>query len=241
MPCCRRVSDGGTVPVGDGLTRELILSGVLPDLIRAVDPTVRVSTDAERAASLRAMLDRRPEHGQGVWVFGYGSLIWNPCFHHLAQRLAHAPDWHRSFCLSVRAGRGTPENPGLMLGLRPGLGATGAVFRIAEDAVEQELDVLWRREMVADGYIPHWVAVADPSGAPFGHAIAFTINPDSQGYCDLPQDVVVERLATARGRLGTAAEYLFRTRDGLRALGIRDPFVEELAELVDVRLKADVA
>jgi cation transport protein ChaC len=235
------VSEGKAVPVSDGLTRELILSGVLPDLLRAVDPSVRVLTDAERAASLRAVLDRRPEHGQGVWVFAYGSLIWNQCFHHVAQRLAHAPDWHRSFCLSVRAGRGTPENPGLMLGLRPGLGATGAVFRIAEDAVEQELDILWRREMVAEGYIPHWVAVADPSGAPFGHAIAFTINPEGPGYCDLPQDAVVERLATARGGLGTAAEYLFRTRDGLRALGIRDPFVEDLAHLVEARLRIPVA
>jgi cation transport protein ChaC len=220
-----------------GLTRDLILSGVLPDLVRAADPNIRVLSDEERRLSLRAMLDQRPEHGQGVWVFGYGSLIWNPSFHHIAQRLAHAPDWHRSFCLSIRSGRGTPEVPGLMLGLRPGLGATGAVFRIAEEAVEQELDILWRREMVADGYIPRWVVVSDPEGEPFGHAIAFTINPDGPGFCELPQRDVIERLATARGGLGTAAEYLFRTRDGLQELGIHDPFVENLAQLVEARLK----
>jgi cation transport protein ChaC len=231
------MSDAPEKPAQFSLTREMILSGALPDLVRAVDPTIRLLSDAERAASLRATLDQRPEHGQGLWVFAYGSLIWNPSFHHIAQRLAHAPDWHRSFCLSVRAGRGTPAAPGLMLGLRPGLGATGAVFRIAEHALEQDLDILWRREMVADGYIPRWISVADPHGAPFGQAIAFTINPEGSSFCELSQGDVVERLATARGGLGTAAEYLFRTREGLQALGIHDPFVENLAQLVEARLK----
>lgn len=246
----RRVADasvpGPTVPdhpapeaasvLGGGLTRDLILSGVLPELIRLADPAIHILSDAERAASLRQTLDTRPEHGQGLWVFAYGSLIWNPAFHHVGQRLAHVPDWHRSFCLSTRSGRGTPDVPGLMLGLRPGRGATGAVFRIAEDALESELDVLWRREMVADGYIPRWVAVADPHGDAFGHAIAFTINPHGPAFVDLPEPEVVQRLATARGGLGTAAEYLLNTRDGLRQLGIHDEFVEELARLVEARL-----
>lgn len=224
-----------------GLTRELLLSGELPRLIAEQNPEIRVLSDAERRASLDAVLAGRREVGQGVWVFAYGSLIWNPLFHHVERRRAHVPGWRRSFCLKVKMGRGTPENPGLMLGLaadRPGgPGCTGVAFRIAEDQVEPELDLLWRREMVAAGYIPRWVALEDRAGARFAHAIAFTINPEGPSYCgDLPEAEVVERLATARGRLGSAAEYLLRTHAGLAELGIVDPFVERLAQKVDARL-----
>lgn len=224
-----------------GLTRELLLSGDLPRMIAESNPEMRVLSDEERAASLAAVLANRPGVGQGVWVFAYGSLIWNPLFHYVERRRAHVSGWRRSFCLKVKLGRGTPENPGLMLGLaadRPGgPGCTGVAFRIAESLLDAELDLLWRREMVAAGYIPRWVALQDDSGTCFGHAIAFTINPEGPSYCgDLPQDEVVERLATARGRLGSAAEYLLRTHAGLAELGIVDPFVEELAQKVDARL-----
>jgi glutathione-specific gamma-glutamylcyclotransferase len=220
------------------LTREFLLSGELPVLIAKLLPGVRVLSDAERAASLHATLAARPEHGDGVWMFAYGSLIWNPTIHYRARRLARAVGWHRSFCLSVKAGRGTHENPGLMLGLQPGGDCTGVAFRIEEAVVEQELDVLWRREMVAEGYVPRWVTIDDTEGREIGGAIAFTINPAGPSYCgELPEAEVVRRLATARGGLGSGAEYLFNTRDGLRSLGIRDPFVERLAELVTAEMK----
>ena len=224
------------------LNREFLLSGRLGEEIRRINPEMKVLSDAERAASLRAMLADRPDAGpdgaQGVWVFAYGSLIWNPMVHHVDRVAAHTPDWHRSFCLSVKGGRGTPDNPGLMLGLRPGGGCTGVAFRIEEALVEPELDLLWRREMVARGYIPRWVKLSSPAGETIGHGIAFTIDPEGPGYCDLCEEDVVRRLATASGRMGTAAEYLFRTRDGLRELGIHCPFVERIAILVDAEIAA---
>ncbi len=220
------------------LTREFLLSGRLPAEIARWSPEIRVFSDAERQASLHAMLDTRPERGGGVWVFAYGSLIWNPMIHHVDRVAAHAPDWHRAFCLSTPGGRGTPENPGLMLGLRPGGGCTGVAFRIAEALVEPELDLLWRREMVARGYIPRWAALHDRQGREIGAGIAFTIDPEGPFYAgDLPDAVVARRLATAQGRLGTAAEYLFRTRDGLRELGIDCPFVERIATLVTAEMQ----
>lgn len=218
------------------LNREFLLSGRLGEEIRKWSPEVHVLSDEERAASLASFLAYRPEHGEGVWVFAYGSLIWNPMVHHAERLAAHTPDWHRSFCLATKGGRGTPDNPGLMLGLRPGGGCTGVAFRIEEDLVAPELDLLWRREMVARGYIPRWVKLATPGGDPVGHGVAFTIDPGGPGYCDLAEEVVVQRLATARGRIGTAAEYLYRTRDGLRELGIHCPFVERIATLVDVEI-----
>ena len=99
--------------------------------------------------------------------------------------------------------------------------------------------MLWRREMVADGYIPRWVTIEDAEDVEIAGAIAFTINPNGPTYCgDLPEAEVVRRIATARGRFGTSAEYLFNTRDGLRRMGIRDPFVERLADLVAVEMKS---
>jgi len=231
------------------LNREFLLSGRLVEEIRRWSPDMRVYSDAERAALLAAFLAERPEpgHGAGVWVFAYGSLIWNPMVHHVERRAAHTPDWHRAFCLSTSGGRGTPENPGLMLGLRPGPGyadgCTGVAFRIDEALIGPELDLLWRREMVAPGYIPRWVELAvpkgaDPGGATLGHGIAFTSDSAGPGYCDLAEEVIVRRIATASGRMGTAAEYLFRTRDGLRELGIDCPFVERIAVLVDAEMAA---
>ena len=216
------------------LTRARLLSGELADNIRRLHPEAKVLTDAERAASLADMLAARKDSGNGVWVFAYGSLIWNPAIHIVERVAAHTPDWRRSYCLSVKMGRGTPENPGLMLGLAPGDGCTGIALRVAEDMLAEELDILWRREMVAAGYIPRWVPIHAPdSGATLGHAIAFTINPEGPSYCgDLDEVEMVRRLATAHGQLGSSREYLLNTHDGLQQVGITDPFLERLVGLV---------
>jgi cation transport protein ChaC len=216
-----------------GLTREYLMSGGLTEYIRRTNPNAHLLTEEQRQASLTAMLADRPEHGDGVWVFAYGSLIWNPAMHISDRRLARATGWHRDFCLAATGGRGTPDNPGMLLGLKAGGECIGAVLRIAEDAIPQELEILWRREMVADGYIPRWITVDAPDGTPIGSAIAFTINPTGPSYCGpLPEAELVRRIATARGAIGTAADYLFNTRDGLRSLGITDPLLERLGDAV---------
>jgi cation transport protein ChaC len=77
----------------------------------------------------------------------------------------------------------------------------------------------------------------DDAGKPFGAAVTFTINPDAPTYAgDLPEAEVVRRIATARGRMGTAAEYLFNTRDGLHGLGIADAFIDDMARKVEAVL-----
>jgi cation transport protein ChaC len=221
-------------PPRHALTRDFLLDAGFADMIRRALPGVVLLTDAERAASVRAILDARPEHGDGLWLFSYGSLIWNPTFHYRTRRAARIAGWHRAFCLAARGGRGTPDNPAMLLGLMPGGTCTGAAFRIDEAVVEQELDIVWRREMVSAAYIPRWVDMTDGETA-----IAFTINPDAPTYVgDLPEAEVVRRIATARGPIGTAAEYLFNTRDGLHSLGIADPFIDELARKVEAAVVA---
>jgi cation transport protein ChaC len=213
------------------LTRERLLSGAVEEMVRSAFGS-RLLTDAEREASLRNTLAARPDHGSGIWLFGYGSLIWNPTVHYVESRTASIEGWHRAFCLSTPAGRGTPEYPGLVLALDAGGSCTGAAFRIAEEVLVEELSLVWRREMLTGAYIPHWVPLRDRTGVIFGHGIAFTINRAGPQYADLPEAEVVRRLATAKGALGSASEYLFQTRDGLQTLGVHDPLIDHLAREV---------
>src|SRR6185503_17148909 len=137
---------------GVKLTRESILDGSFHASVRAtLGANVRFLTDAERAAQVTAILARAPRPGR-VWVFAFGSLIWNPAFHFVERRTARIHGFHRQFCLWARAGRGSPECPGLMLSLVSGGSCTGVAYRIARGAVVTELDVLWRREMSTMAY-----------------------------------------------------------------------------------------
>ncbi|CAN5557372.1 gamma-glutamylcyclotransferase [soil metagenome] len=219
-------------PAAPVVTRALLELGGAEALLKKDAPCAKLLTDAERAASLEAILRVRPA-GE-LWIFAYGSLIWNPALKSAERRTARVNGWRRSFCLSMTAGRGTPNAPGLVLGLDQGGSCLGATCRIAEEDLATELPILWRREMMLGGYIPRWVELIDDDGVVFGNAIAFTIDTQSQHYAgSLPLQVVVNRLATAAGGWGSSADYLFQTRDGLRARGIPDPDLERLAALVE--------
>ncbi|MBV9734785.1 MAG: gamma-glutamylcyclotransferase [Acidisphaera sp.] len=226
---------GAETPAEAGviLTRDLLLDDSLQRMVTRAAPGVQWWSEAERAHSLASTLALRPLPHDGVWLFAYGSLIWNPTIHFAERRVARIRGWHRAFCLATAAGRGTPENPGLVLGMDRGGTCTGCAFRIAEADVTAELAVLWRREMLAGSYVPRWLTVRALDGTPFARAIAFTIDRARPSYAGaLTEAETVRRLATARGALGSGAEYLFRTRDGLRSLGLRDRTVEHLADQV---------
>ncbi|MET0349318.1 MAG: gamma-glutamylcyclotransferase [Rhizobacter sp.] len=218
----------GTAPV---LTRRLLESGTLDALVKADDPNVRLLTERERLASLRETLALRPPGD--VWVFGYGSLVWNAAINAVERRLAKVDGWHRAFCLSITALRASADRPGVMLSLDRGGSCCGAAYRLAEDAVERELRLLWRREMTIEGYVPRWVQVMDADGARIGVAIAFTTDATHPHYAgDLGEACLAHRLSTAAGSLGTAADYLHRTCEGLQAAGIPDPALRRLNGLV---------
>jgi cation transport protein ChaC len=219
--------------VRDILHREMLLGDGLSAMV-ARGGRLHVRSAAEREASLADTLAARPCAGEGVWVFGYGSLIWNPIIHHDQRRVVVLEGYHRAFCLGTPVGRGTPDNPGLVLGLIEGDRCEGVAFRIAEPDVPAELDLLWRREMLADGYVARWVSLRARADGTTLPALAFVVNRGAAFYAgDLPEHETVRRLATARGELGSSAEYLLRTRDGLRDLGLHDPLIERLAEKVE--------
>lgn len=232
--------DDAATGSGHALTREMLLTGGLEAMASRAAPGLRLLTDVERAENLRTTLDAHPAPvsvaTDGVWLFAYGSLLWNPTVHIVERRLVRVAGWRRRFCLNARAGRGTADNPGLLLGLIEGEHCDGLALRVEPGQVAVELDLLWRREMLSRAYVPRWLHAVDGDGRALA-ALAFTMDPASRGYAGgLTEDAVVERLATARGELGTCADYLFHTEAELRVHGIDDPVLATIADRVRARL-----
>ncbi len=211
------------------LTREQIQSGWVQQMAREAGHTMKVLTDDELATSRRDMLARAPS--KEIWVFGYGSLIWNPAFHFDERRIGVIHGFHRRFCLWTTLGRGSPDCPGLMLGLDRGGSCRGVVLRITPELVESETDVLWRREMVSNAYVPAWVRASTDTGEVW--AIAFTINRHHDRYAEkMSEDKAADVIARAVGRVGPCRDYLLNTVDHLKQLGIHDRAMARLAEKV---------
>lgn len=196
-------------------------------------------SDEDYAGYVAEVLAGRPDSGE-VWVFAYGSLIWNPEFDFVEERLGTVSGWHRSFCLGwVRIYRGTPERPGIMLAMDRGGSCRGLVFRLPPEAVEANMLKILRREMPikrAQAIPARWVTVRSPHG-PL-RAVAFPISRKSDTYLPgLTEDVVVEALATAAGERGSMAEYLHSTVQHLLDRGIHDGYLWRMQELVAARIE----
>lgn len=179
----------------------------------------------EREACRKRLFDDWP--GGDLWIFAYGSLMWDPALRFREVRRAHVADHERAFCLVEKGGRGTPELPGLMAGLAPGTGCDGLVFRIAEADIPLETEILWRRERIGPAYVPAFVT-ADTDAGPV-RALAFVADESAEGIdLTLTRDAQVRHIATGRGILGTSLEYLENIVGHFEVLGIDDPDLLEL-------------
>jgi glutathione-specific gamma-glutamylcyclotransferase len=203
-------------------------AGPPPDLVR--------SSEADWAADVQEILLAKPD-GQDVWIFAYGSLLWNPAVEYIEERAAVAHGWHRSFCIRMRTWRGTLEQPGLMMGLDRGGQCKGLVYRLAADSVEAQLGSLVRRELPMrpanrpPTHSPRWVTVNTTEGA--FRALAYVVNRQGPNYAGgLTPEETAEIVATACGHGGSCAEYLYSTLSQLEALGIRDRNLWRLQKLV---------
>ena len=212
------------------LTRADLESDRLRNLFRQANPGVWVLSDAELESSLQSVLQSHPA-GEDVWLFGYGSLIWNPLLHFEERHVAKLHGYHRRFCLWSHIGRGSPQKPGLVLGLDSGGSCRGVAFRIRGDHAKNELRLLWRREMVLGSYCPRWVKV--DLGDRDLSAIAFIVRRDHPSYAGrLPLDTVLKIMVSARGFLGTPTEYLHETIQGLLKHGVRDAYLMKIRKHV---------
>jgi cation transport protein ChaC len=186
----------------------------------------RLPDEAIEASRLALLGDHKG--GEDLWIYCYGSLMWDPGFHFTEVRLADAHGYQRRFTLKIDLGRGSRDHPALMLSLEQQEGCCrGLAFRIAADTVHAESAILWRREMLRGGYSPAMVPMTTPQG-PIT-ALAFVSNTAHPSYVgELPFAETAATIASGKGILGTNREYLVQLAMQLEALDIHDPYVAQL-------------
>lgn len=187
-------------------------------------------SDAEREATRDAALSDRA--GEDLWIFAYGSLMWDPGFYFDEVRVARAEGYQRSFCLKMKIGRGSPENPGLMAALDLGQACDGLVFRIRAEHVEPETQIIWRREMIGYGYVPTFVPLETRAGPV--EALTFVVDRESGRYAGgLDVDHAARLIARAHGINGTNLEYLDNLAAQLDLLELEDEGFVELYRRIE--------
>ncbi|PJI86094.1 cation transport protein ChaC [Yoonia maricola] len=157
------------------------------------------------------------------WVFGYGSLLWNPGFTPVRQVKARLRDYHRSFCMLSIHHRGSEEDPGLVLALDTQAGAqcTGVAFQVADEEIDRVHAQLRERELVSSAYYEDTVELVCDDGDKIP-ALAYIINRDHVQYCQFDLEKQAQIIAQAVGGRGPNTEYLFNTAAHLTELGIKD-------------------
>lgn len=185
----------------------------------------------ERARDRERLMAGRAEDGD-VWVFAYGSLIWDPCFTFDAVETAMLYGYRRAFNFWSVLSRGTPENPGLGLGLEAGGQCRGVAYRLAPETLAQDLDALWRRELLNAVYESRWLTLETPTG--IRNAIGFVTNAGHKQFVGRLDDAETARIiARACGDNGPCREYLALLVDGLAKHGIIDDAMTALLARVD--------
>ena len=183
-------------------------------------------SDEEREASRAHTLANH--RGSDLWVFAYGSLMWDPAFRFEEVRRAHVPNYARRFILKdIHGGRGTADTPGLMAALDKGPGCDGLAFRIARENLDAETRILWLREKVGPAYTPVFVeAIASDR-----LITALTFAADHEADLidgNLTRAQQIEYCATGKGFMGTSLDYLKNIANQFAALGIQDDDVSAL-------------
>jgi cation transport protein ChaC len=170
------------------------------------------------------------------WVFGYGSLMWNPGFAFVEKADAVIFGYRRSLCVSSWVHRGSQASPGLVLGLDRGGACRGVAFRVAKADRQPVLDYLRERELVTNVYLERWASARLADGRRVT-AVAYVVDRDHPQYAGaLDARAAAAVVNTAVGQSGPNDAYVFNTLDHLRGAGIRDLWLEEVnAEVLRLR------
>ena len=188
-------------------------------------------TEEEYEAAAATLLERKSPGP--LWIFAFGSLIWKPAFVAVEHRRATAFGWHRSFCLELKRWRGSPQQPGLMMGLQRGGRCDGVIYRLPDGHHVEQIGRLLRREIGGQEEMRtvRWITVKTERGKL--RALTFWAGPTGLDYnVKLPLIRVAQILARACGHIGSDAAYLYQTVSKLEELGIRDRNLWRLQELV---------
>lgn len=169
-----------------------------------------------------------------LWLFTYGSLMWDPGFRFAEGLPALLRGYHRSFCIYSSRYRGTVAKPGLVLGLDRGGACRGIAYRIAANDVPQALETLWLREMRRRVYVPRLLPVA--TGARRRVALTFLANRGHAGYAGrLALEDCAAIISDCCGERGPNVDYLVNTLRHLDALGVHDHHLHRLLAAVRAR------
>ncbi|QDZ02999.1 gamma-glutamylcyclotransferase [Nitratireductor mangrovi] len=166
------------------------------------------------------------------WVFGYGSLIWRPGFAHVETRRARLHGFRRALCVRSYVHRGTPERPGLVLGLDRGGSCVGLAFRVPGDLREEVVAYLRQRELVTNVYVERILPITLDHGERV-EGLSYVVDRGHEQYAGrLDAGHAAEAVIGAVGQSGRNEEYVLNTVEHLAALGIRDHWLEDVARRV---------
>lgn len=194
----------------------------------------RELTREERRHRLECIRGQRPDGA--IWVFGFGSLMWNPCFLYDRRETAVLDGWERKFHIWTSFARGTAERPGLGLCLESGPGTCkGVAFRLLPGHEERDWRALWWREMTTGIYQAVWCE-AEVEGKGTVPVLTFVVDRDHRQYAGpMETESMARIIAGAAGKYGTCRDYLANTIHEMRALGVADPELTTLLNAVDLR------
>ena len=162
------------------------------------------------------------------WVFGYGSLMWSPCFDYTRKALGRAHGYHRALCILSTRYRGTHRKPGLVMGLCHGGSCWGVAYRIHAARLPHALARLWHREMNRRVYEPRLIPVRLSSGRSV-RALAFVADPSHPSYVrELDLHGRARLVAQGIGVRGPCVDYIRNTLDHMHGVGVRDPHLERI-------------
>lgn len=165
-----------------------------------------------------------------LWVFGYGSLMWSPCFPYKAKEVGRVHGYHRALCILSTRYRGTRRRPGLVVGMCRGGSCWGMTFRIEAAQVRRTLHRLWSREMPRRVYEPRLVPVT-LNGGPTVRALAFIADTAHPAYVrELDLHGRARLVAQGIGQRGPCVDYIRNTLEHMHEVGVRDPHLERVLE-----------
>ena len=174
------------------------------------------------------------QYENGIWVFGYGSLIWNPGFEFETQHRATLHGFARTFCLWSIHYRGTEQQPGLVLGLDPVQGGQceGVAYFVGAEDAQAAHTYLRERELVSYAYHECLEELQLENGQ-IVQAICYVVDKENSQYAGgLSLDKQAHVIKSAKGTRGENLEYLHNTAAHLEALGVSDPDMFKLLKLL---------
>lgn len=214
------------------LTRNALLNGDFVDAHAHLVASKQCLSREQILDSMTISLKERPA-GAPVWIFAYGSLMWNPLVTIEEMHRARLQGGSRWFCIRLISGRASPAQPGRMLALDKGSETEGMIFRLPEHCLEQELELIWTREMIGGLYIPVWADVLLSNGDTV-KALVFVSDQGHPCYeADSTVSTVAKIVSRATGSIGSNASYVTQLDTTLSAWAIRDDYIQQIASILN--------